>query len=399
MGDKGDPEWVHYGVGSGIQAPLVRKGGTVYLPKSDAFTNGYLSKEDWSLFRGKTNGLRIWQYQDFEGEVKSPLKITAFENGEGLAFDAGYIVDHSAVIVSHSNVERAPSASGWPAALGGKVTKVAQHVRDTILLDNDPAPNTKCRVYFLVYLPDGVEAPDNYSKAPRYVRNERIELMDAVDINTGNTKGIRGRKSFIDGLDVEGTAAFEKDLEVNGLLKTSSLQIASQPANNYVLTSNSVGDAHWAPSPAVGATPPNNQYDGQLWVRSPEFELYVFDGKRNKWLSVDSKSVIGSKCGKISNEYLDAFGGVSTSANGVVLTDKSTLVGLTVSSEYEQNWIAEIHVNNRLVQKARLALNNKDHAYSTNLNVDLKAGDRVQIFANGQSISDPRVEAIFRKCL
>lgn len=400
-------EWVYRSESSllSIDPPLMRNGDRVTLAKADELTNGYLSKEDFKLFKGASKGFRIWQYEDIR-IPKSPIRLSAFQNGSGLHFDKNYIINHSAVIVDRNNCEVPPivKSNGWKSLLGQKdQVKVHQHVGDTILLDKDPSPDTECRVYFLVVLPENIDIPENYEQPPRFVRNQRIELMDTVDIDTGGAKQIRGTKNFRNSIVVSesigvGTNEPEFPLDISGKARFNSFQVVDGASNHYTLTSNGIGDAKWAPSPAVAYVPPNNNYNGQLWVKTPEYELYVYDGNRKKWLAVDNYSVAGSKNeAQCSNDYLDDANHVSNTVNSAVLPYDATLVGITASSEYKQSWVAEIHVNHSLVAEAVLPIINKDRGVNTNINVDLRAGDKVQLFVNGENVSMPRIEAIFRK--
>lgn len=407
INNNGQFEWV-YRSESGIMnldPPLLRAGEKISLPKADELTNGYLSKEDFRLFKGRSKGFRIWQFQDVR-IPKSPIKLDAFENGNGLQFDKNYIVNHSAVIVDRNNLEKPPFVYGskLKSIFGiSEEIKVHQHIGDTILLDRDPPADKECRVYFLVVLPENVDIPIDYVQPPRFVRNERIDLMDIIDIDTGGAKQIRGTKNFKNNILVSESIGIRTEnpefpLDVNGRGKLSSLQLVDGASSHYVLLSNSIGEASWSPSPVVSYVPPNNCYAGQLWLKTPEYELYVFDGVRKKWLSTDSYSVKGGNNSTIcSNAYAKTVDNLSTDISGCVLPYDATLVEITASSEYNQSWVAELHVSNSLIEGAILPVINKDRGIGRELNVDLHAGDKVQLFVNGENISMPRIEAIFRK--
>lgn len=402
INEEGQFEWVFRGdVGRlNAQPPLVKNGDDLSLPQANALTNGYLSKEDWLLFKGKSKGIRVWQYQDFPDGVSDVVKLTRFENGIGNIFNSNYIINSSAVIVSSRDVESPPKADGgfWEAITGSKKVYVTQHDKDSVVLNAIPKESEPCRVYFLVILPENVDLPKGHEQPPRYVRNERIELIDAIDIDTGGSKSIKGDKTFDDKVSAKSGLSVEGGLTVANGLVADNLQVTKNASHNYSLLSNGMGEAKWSPNPIVSSLPPANQYDGQLWVKSPEFELFVHDASRNKWRSTDSFDTYGAlNTTSASKCYMHMVDNIPSNVNSIVLDYDAVLVGLMATSETKSSWVAEVHVNHSLVKDAVLPVVNSDRACSSTLNVDFKAGDKIQLFMNGEGVSMPCIKAIFRK--
>ena len=380
-----------------VQSPLTKEGNELGIQKASGLSNGYLSKDDWLLFKGKSTGFRIWQYQDFD-VTDNVLKISAFENGENFPFDAGYIVDGSAMIVSLSNLESAPSTKGkWASMFGaGEDIVVEQHVGDQILLSDEVG--TKSRVYFLVSLPVSTDIPQDYKEPPRIVREARIEYIDALDMDYGGSKNVRGNKLFEDHVEVKKGLRVENDSEVNGLLSVERIKIKNDAASYHTLMSNGVGDSRWSTSPIVSSHPPADAYPGQVWVKSPDFEMYVNDTERGKWLGTSSFKVSGGlNSTAASNTYLKGLDNVSMGINAEVLPFDATLVFLSAGGETKQHWKAEVHVNGIMVEEALIHVVNSDHAYVNRLNVDFSAGDKVQLFISGDKVSMPKTTAVFKR--
>ena len=401
LNENGKFEWVFRGDVGRLDAhpPLIKNGETLAIPPADAFTNGYLSKEDWLLFKGKSKGIRIWQYQDFSS-VDEALKLSRFENGIGNVFDKNYIINSSAVIVQKANLETAPKIDQGllKNTFGASDVYVTQHEADVVMLNRSPKSNLECRVYFLVILPENVDLPKNYEQPPRFVRNARIELADAIDIDTGGSKSVKGEKTFDDPIYAKSGLSVVAGMSVEGGFSTDAIQVTKGAAHNYVLAGNGVGNAEWSTVPYVGSLPPHNFYDGQLWVKAPEYEVFVHDGSRKKWRGVETFDFSGSTNTTSANKiYLNALDNIPSNICGLVLDYDAVLVGLVASSEVKSSWVAEVHVNHSLVKDAVLPIVNNDRGYSSTLNVDFRAGDKIQLFANGESISMPYIKAIFRK--
>lgn len=379
-----------------VSSPLIRTNGMLILPRANEHTNGYLSKEDWLFFRGKANGIRVWQYQDFDRITEAKVKLTKFENGESIVFNPDFIVHNSAVIVTRDS-ESKPRAE-TPFWVRKKEVSVDNHLGDTVILNDLPKPGTKCRVWYLITMPEHIEIPKDYTPPPRIVREQRIEVIDDVDVGNSTRSTIRGDKLFGNNVSVKGSVSVDEKLDVNGPIKGDLIQLTANPNVGYVLQSDAVGNASWAPNPLVESAPPKQFYNGQLWMKVPEYELFVYDGTRKKWISVRTFSVVGAKNSThCSNVYVDTFDNIPMDFNTAVLPFDATLVALTASCESESSWSAEVHKNNALVQGSVVNIISNDRVYSDTLNVDFNEGDKIQLFVSGHGISMPRIEAIFKR--
>jgi len=384
------------------QPPIIQNGDSISIPKADAFTNGFLSKEDWVIFKGKSKGLRIWQYQDVSGPFSNPIKLSNFENGKALSFNPNLIVDGTAVAVDISNNNSPPRAiSGWKGLFSNKIT-VSQHVRDTVFLSELPDDTTTVRIYFLIILPDGITVPVNYSPPTDYVRKMRIEYFDAIDIDSGGAKSIFGEKIFNDIIGIKNRVFIGDDikdskLSVSGDISCDAIKIRHGAAEGLVLTSNTIGVAEWSQNPAVSSSPPI-PYDGRMWIKQPEYCSYIFDANRKKWLTTESFIIDGSKnATACSNTYMNGFDNIPHHINSLVLPYDAVLVGLIATCEAKQSWIAEVHLKNKLVKDCVLHVVNSDYASNINLNINFNEGDKIQLFASGNGISMPSIRAIFKR--
>jgi hypothetical protein len=371
------------------------------LPAANENSNGYLTKEDWRTFSGRTKQARVWQYQDFAGPVGSSLKLTKFENG-GDAFDPARIVDNSAVVAELASPERLIYAGGMLDRLLKKNhLLVTSHSKEQVVLDAEVGGGG-CRVWFLTLLSPTANL-DRYTAAPKNIRNVRIELINASDIDGAGPRRILGDKVFVGDVSTEGKVGIKNanpmaDLDVGGSLKTNSFTMAAGAAHGYVLTSNNIGQAAWGPSPVCQSTPPQYPYDGQLWVKNPDYELFVYDAGRKKWIGTSTLQLDGAKnSSSATNGYLDGPASIPMSYSSLVLPFDAILVSCNASSQNDCSWSAEIHSNGKQVSGAQVICSAAGKVFDNSLNVEFKAGQQVSIYIIGTGISMPRVNALFKR--
>jgi hypothetical protein len=244
------------------QSPLEISSGVISIPKASATSDGYLSKEDWLLFAGNTKpAMKIWQYQDFSAPVSTSLTLTAFQNGTGLSFNASYILNDTAQITISSNSSVPPTTTlSFPARyLPSNRVTVSSHVSTTVILSAAPDTSLSCRVYFLIELPPGESLPSGYQEDPEFLNDVNLEFLDDNYVNQNQDEDIYGKKTFISetvfnnsvGINVASPAA---DLDVFGLIQTTSLRIPTGASDGYFFRSDGYGLGSWAPIQAAGIT-------------------------------------------------------------------------------------------------------------------------------------------------
>lgn len=384
--------WVSGG-GSNVEvdAPLYRNGETLKLDRAGPNSSGYISKEDWLMFANISTGFRIWQYCDIGDNLGVHCRINSFNDKE-ITFNPGSIVNGSAVIVLSDNVETAPGLSWRSKLFNDTGCCVIQHAGPDVVLSRAPKEGERCRLYFLVVLPAGAEIPADYSGAPDYVRKMRSEYFDFIDLNSSKSEFIKGEKVFKSNIKFESGASVSGDVEVEGSVSANKITISDGAQANYVLAANSMGAGNWQANPLVSEGPPVNCYNGQLWVKIPDFESYVFDGTRGCWLGRNERQLSSWSTSLVAHNYI-------ITCTGNLIPFNCKLVSIIASSEGGVGWTAEIHRNNSLVSGASIGVGADGRGFRFDLSADFNAGDKIQFFVNGHNIDSPKIEAIFRRSL
>ncbi len=338
--DDGTFEWVSASGGLIANYPLDITGNTISIPPVSNTQDGYLTKEDYALFKaGIKRQQKIWQYQDFSSPLGASLTLSAFQNGSGLSFNASYIVPDSAVAVLTSDNSKPPTTTlsipgRW---LPGNRVNVGSHTGTTVVLDQIPESSLDCRIWFLILLPAAEPIPSDYIEAPQFVAKGNLATLDDIYLNQEGNETIYGVKTF------QNQAVF-----------TDSLNIPVGATAGYVLTSDSVGNASWGPG---GST-------------------FSVTASRNH--------------SKASNIYLRTSDGATTLSSPFLVPFNCNIIAISASSEDAATWDAEIHENMSLIAGAKVSVISSTSAYS-NISVPVSAGARLQFFCRGSNVSHPRI--------
>jgi hypothetical protein len=110
--------------------------------------------------------------------------------------------------------------------------------------------------------------------------------------------------------------------------------------------------------------------------------LYTYDGTRSKWLSVERTQYIAAKNGNANDIYLRFADAIPSSETGVRIMRNATIVGLFAQTDVNETWILEVRRNGVVTVLTSLTMTGVSGNQATNINVDLAAGDELQLFAN-----------------
>lgn len=470
--------WIDPGGVASVDPPLQLSGGNISIPPADSITDGYLTKEDYTLFfNGIKQDQRIWQYQDFLAPASSSLTLTAFENGTGLAFDSSYILDDSAVIVLTSNIAQPPTTTtSFPAnLLPGNRVSVSSHIGTTVTLNNTPEASQGVRVYYQISLPQSVSLPNDYQEDPEFANDASLDFLDDLYVNQNAVETIYGTKTFdsqsvhsssiripvgaapgrvltssdalgnaiwsapqsgggdgywtsdndidiynnnVGGVGVgttviDGYAQFQIDSTTRGLLiprmtepqrnainnSTNGLIIYNTDENRINLYDGYINSWIDTSQPVTNATPPSAPYPGQLWVKTPDYELFVYDNNRGKWLSPRMTTASASRLAlNASNIYLRTSDRGPSNIFPFVLPFDATLIGITASNQIPQTWTVEVRIGNVLVPGASLTISTATTAVDYSFNIDFSQGDAIQIYCSSSTgIRRPRANLFFAR--
>jgi hypothetical protein len=127
---------------------------------------------------------------------------------------------------------------------------------------------------------------------------------------------------------------------------------------------------------------------------------YDKSNSRNKWLSVSRDKFVftGRSNQNNANEY--AYTGLINSfETGLRLERAKTLIGISAQTQNTETWNVRVRKNGVLTNLASLALTGVSGGQINTLNVDFDAGDVVQVYIDGTSVSSPVIKLEFADTL
>lgn len=157
-----------------------------------------------------------------------------------------------------------------------------------------------------------------------------------------------------------------------------------------------VWDERTAPTTALGSA-------GQTPVSmfaSGVIGTYDKSNSRNKWLSVSREHEVftGRSNNNNANEY--AYNGlVNSFETGLRLERAKTLIGISAQTQDTETWNVRVRKNGVLTNLATLAIAAAAGGQINTLNVDFAAGDVVQVYIDGSSVSSPVIKLEFADTL
>ncbi|MCD8402602.1 hypothetical protein [Tenacibaculum finnmarkense] len=147
-------------------------------------------------------------------------------------------------------------------------------------------------------------------------------------------------------------------------------------------------------------TTPTGTSGGQMFVDSTNGILYIYDGTRAKWLSVDRTMVgWGVNNANTTNQYLRQFNGAQSSQNGWRMIRNGTITAISAQTDINQTWTLEIRKNDGTTAIASLTITNQQGNHNNSVNIDVNEGDFIQAYCNGSSVDYPEtlIEIAWRK--
>jgi hypothetical protein len=124
--------------------------------------------------------------------------------------------------------------------------------------------------------------------------------------------------------------------------------------------------------------------------------IYDKSNSRDKWLSVQREFMIftGRDNNNNTNEYARA-GDFTSNQAGIRLIRKSTLVGISIQTNGNETWTAEVRKNGTATVQSSLAAAAAAGNQDGTINVDFDAGDEIQVYVNGSMVNRPVIKLEF----
>ena len=237
---------------------------------------------------------------------------------------------------------------------------------------------------------------DGVSGNPTIDVTEANLILDNLGGVLSITKGGTGQSTQTAAFDALAPTTTKGDLIVhNG---SDNIRVAVG-ANDTVVVADSAtasGIKYRNPYIVIQSTAPtvSNEY---AWFDTVDVELYVADTTRNKWLSPAPFVVSAGRNANATNVYLRGQDGIAMNLSGFVVPYNCTIVAISAKTDGAETWTAEVRKNGSVTVIASLSLVAAASGYTTSTDVDLTAGDVIELYCNGTTIKTPWMNVFIKR--
>jgi len=107
--------------------------------------------------------------------------------------------------------------------------------------------------------------------------------------------------------------------------------------------------------------------------------------------------MVGRNSATVSNVYLRSPDRVPTNLSGFIVPVDSTIFAIGAGTNGAETWVAEVRKNGVAAVIASLSMAAETKKYTDTLNVDVDAGDEIQMYCNGTNINRPAMLVLLRR--
>lgn len=227
------------------------------------------------------------------------------------------------------------------------------------------------------------------------VTNQRITLLEGAGVNQDAFLAVHRQTTAAVLKWNETTARWQAGLE--GSEKTIALLNFNEVVTGiWEMQGGAVTDPNMYLTNKAAASTTNLGTATQIPVEMINNTLAVYDKTRVKTLSVyrEHAEFTGRDSATNTNEYA-RIGSFSSMNAGRPMRKNMTLVGIAIRAAAAGTWTAQVRKNGSATVLTSLALSAAASGSDDTLNIDLTAGDQVQVFISGTNINRPVIELIF----
>ena len=148
----------------------------------------------------------------------------------------------------------------------------------------------------------------------------------------------------------------------------------------------------------IKSTPPINT--GNTWVRSIDYEEFIYDAIRAKWLSNSEQRLTGAKASNsATTQFLSYEDGLFFSTTPFRIPYDSTITKIVMAGVSADTWQAFVTTGSSMSTDFIATLGVSANIYSarTDYNVNVLSGQTLYLGFSGTSVNQPRVDIYFKR--
>lgn len=172
------------------------------------------------------------------------------------------------------------------------------------------------------------------------------------------------------------------------MVKPKQISSINQPYGNQLISDGSGGTFYSIPKLPSGNSFPVNPNSGDTYYHLSTNDLYYWDYKRLKWLTIN-KSIIQLNRNTLSNitsGYLGNGDFYHTSSTGLLMFKNGTITNVSLINDNTTTRNIEIRINNSTINVVDLNLLNSNKRIQNSANLDFIKGDYINVFIKSLNI-------------
>lgn len=191
-------------------------------------------------------------------------------------------------------------------------------------------------------------------------------------------------------------------LTISTLVVSGSSQLAITTATSFSANTVSASTYFMATEQIYGtvikSTAPINT--GNTWTRNTDYEHFIYDAIRGKWLSTDEQRLTAVRANNATaTQFLRVEDNQVISTTPFRVPYDATITKIVMASSSNDTWQAMITTGSTMGTDFITFLGVSVGAYSakTDFNVNIISGQTLYIGLSGTSVSQPRVDVYFKR--
>lgn len=172
---------------------------------------------------------------------------------------------------------------------------------------------------------------------------------------------------------------------------TTEYSLSSYTSNLFLLSEQIYGVF-------INSTSPNNT--NNFWIRNTDYENFIYDALRNKWLSTSLQRITGVKLGgNTSTQFLRYEDSLPYSTTPFRMPFNATIVKIVMAGSAAETWQAVVTTGTTIGTNniATLSMVTSTYSAKTDYNINVNSGQTLYLAMSGANINNPRVDVYFKQ--
>lgn len=248
-------------------------------------------------------------------------------------------------------------------------------------------------------LPDIVE-PIDITNVNNLTVNGDLTITGVTNTTQINSTIFSGGTFYGDGSNLTGTVGSDNfttgaTLNGNTIVFNRTDILSAYTVDLSPLIINASGGT----SNIVSNTPPSSQFSGSTWIRSTDYESFIYDVNRGKWLSTNTNQFEGSRSKKNQTDvFLRTTDGSPYNLSPYYVSKDITIVNVVGETSVSDSFNILISTGTTIPSDviSNLSIVSSMVNNDVNTNVDVSIGGNLYLYMSGSQVDYPKATVYYK---